>query len=169
MKKFVLGVFVFMCLGMFVDCASAAELKYGYVDVEKVFNDYSVTKENDEKLKSEGREKADERDGMVEGIKKLREEAELLSEGARKEKEAVIEEKLKELRDFDEKTKTELRNKRDFLLKNIFNEIRDAIEARGKKDGYTFIFNDRALLYKADSYDMTSVITEDLNAKARKE
>ena len=156
--------FIFMTMGL-----HAEDMKFGYVDVEAVFNDYSVTKENDEKLKAEGLAKADERDQMVEEIKKLKEEAELLSEDARREKEAEIEEKIKGLREFDERTKSDLRSKRDLLLKNIFNEIRDAIEARGEKDGYTFIFNDRALLYKTEGHDLTQQISDDLNAAVKKE
>jgi outer membrane protein len=143
-------------------------LKIGYVDVEKVFNEYELTKQNDAKLKEEGKTKTGERAGMVEEIKKLKEEAELLSEEVRKEKETVIEEKLKTLRDFDEKTKNELRSKRDFLLKGIFDDIRETIEEIGKAEQYSLVFNDRALLYKTDAFDITPQVVKKMNEKASK-
>ena len=166
MKKAVLliGLISFACVNM----VSAQDVKMGFVDVEKVFNEYELTKQNDAKLKEEGKAKTSERSGLVEEIKKLKEEAELLSEEARKEKEAVIEEKLKNLRDFDEKTKNELRSKRDFLLKKIFDEIRQNIEEVGKEENYTFIFNDRALLYKTAGNDLTAQVVKRMNENAAK-
>jgi outer membrane protein len=166
MKKAVLliGLISFACVSM----VSAQDVKMGFVDVEKVFNEYELTKQNDAKLKDEGKAKTGERAVLVEEIKKLKEEAELLSEEARKEKEAVIEEKLKSLRDFDEKTKNELRSKRDFLLKKIFDEIRQNIEEVGKEEGYTFIFNDRALLYKTPGNDLTAQVVKRMNDNAAK-
>lgn len=166
MKKSVLliGLITFCCANL----VSAQDVKMGYVDVEKVFNDYELTKQNDAKLKEEGKAKTGERAGLVDEIKKLKDEAELLSEEARKEKEAVIEEKLKDLRDFDEKTKNELRSKRDFLLKKIFDEIRQNIEEVGKAEGYTFIFNDRALLYKTPANDLTEQVVKKMNENAAK-
>lgn len=166
MKKFslLMGLVFF---GM-VNFSAGQDMKVGFVDVEKAFNEYELTKQNDVRLKEEGKEKTEERSKMVDEIKKLKEEAELLSEEARKEKEAVIEEKLKVLRDFDEKTKNELRSKRDFLLKKIFDDIRETIEEIGKADNYSLIFNDRALLYKTESYDITAEIVKKLNEKAAK-
>ncbi|MBI1871074.1 MAG: OmpH family outer membrane protein [Chlamydiae bacterium] len=166
MKKMAMWAAVLLlgCAGV-----SQGELKIAYVDVEKVFNEYDVTKQNDAKLKEEGKGKTQERTGMVDEIKKLKDEAELLSEGARKEKEAAIEEKLKTLREFDEKTKGELKNKRDYLLKKIFDDIRVTIEEIGKSEKYDLIFNDRALLYKTASFDITDKVTQAMNEKAKKE
>lgn len=146
----------------------AQDMKIGFVDVEKVFNEYQVTQQNDAKLKDEGKSKTAERNKLVDEIKKLKDEAELLSEEARKEKEAAIDERLKALREFDEKTKGELRDKRDFLLKKIFDDIKVTIEQMGKEEGYTFIYNDRALLYKSEAFDLTPQVTKRLNEAASK-
>ncbi|MDP8217918.1 MAG: OmpH family outer membrane protein [Candidatus Theseobacter exili] len=158
-------VVVFTC----VICLAAgksvigAETKMGYVDVEKVFNEYEYTKSEDSKLKESGRQKAQERDTMVSEIKRLKEEGELLSESASQEKQLVIDDKIKDLKDFDQQIRTELRNERDKLLREIFDNIRIIIEEYGKKNGYTFIFNEKALLYKVDSYDLTDEIIKVLN------
>ena len=167
MKKvgLILSVMIFGA----VSVMAAQDLKIGYVDVEKVFNGYEITKQNDAKLKEEGKSKTSERSAKVDEIKKLKEEVELLSEEARKDKEVVIEEKLKVLREFDEKAKSELRSKRDFLLKKIFDDIRKTIEEIGKAQNYSLIFNDRALLYKMDSYDITDQVVKKMNEKAKED
>lgn len=165
-KLIVVLMLVFFAAGSSI---RAEDMKIAYVDVEKVFNEYEVTKQNDAKLKEEGKAKTTERSVFVEEIKKLKEEAELLSEEARKEKEATIEEKLKTLREFDEKAKSELRNKRDFLLKKIFDDIKVTIEELGKEGKYTVIFNDRALLYKSDALDISAQVIKRVNEKAKQE
>ncbi len=167
MKK----VFMFLVLAVFASTGmlKAEEMKMAYVDVEKVFNEYDTTKQNDAKLKEEGKAKTTERASYVDEIKKLKEEAELLSEEAKKEKETVIEGKLKALREFDEKAKGELRSKRDFLLKKIFDDIKVTIEQMGKDGKYTIIFNDRALLYKSEALDITAEVIKKMNEKAKQD
>ncbi|MBI1882631.1 MAG: OmpH family outer membrane protein [Chlamydiae bacterium] len=166
MKKLAMVVAGLFFLSLF-NKAWAEDLKIGYVDVEKVFNEYDLTKQNDAKLKEEGKGKTAERAKMVDEIKKLKEESELLNEEARKEKESVINEKINALKDFDEKTKSELRNKRDFLLKGIFDDIKATIEEIGKEGKYNLIFNDRALLYKTPTYDISAQVTKRMNEKAK--
>ena len=140
-----------------------AEMKIGSVDVEQVFNEYYMTKNNDEMLKKEGQAKADERRQMVEAIKKMKADSELLSETARTEKEAEIDAQIKNLQAFDQKTKAELRDKRDSFLKVIFDDLKVAIEKKGKEGGYTVILNDKALLYKAETLDITAEIIAEVN------
>lgn len=167
--RVIVAVAVAGCVGFAgLKSASGAEMKIGFIDVEKIFNEYEYTKKEDAKLKDAGRQKAQERDSMVADIKRLKEESELLSESASKEKELLVDEKIKDLKDFDRRARTELRNERDELLKKIFEDIRVIIEGYGKKNGYTFIFNDKALLYKIDSYDVTDDIIELLNEQYKK-
>lgn len=141
------------------------EMKIGYVDVEKVFNEYKETKKNDEVLKEKGKAKAQERAEIVSEIKKQKEELELLSESGKLEKQAIIDEKIKELKKFDETTKDALRNERDTALKSIFNDIKDSINAYGQSNAYTLILNEKALLYKTEAQDLTGEIIKKINSE----
>ena len=164
-NKILLGALTILISFVWINVSVAEDVKIGFVDVEKVFNEYEKTKQNDSSLKEKGKQKAQERAGIVAEIKKQKEEMELLSESGKAEKQAIIEEKLKELKNFDEDTKNALRQERDEVLKEIFQDIKNIIDVYGKDNGYTFILNEKALLYKTDTLDVTNEIVKQLNLK----
>jgi len=157
--------FIYLVSILSVNLLYAGDLKIGYVDVEKVFNDYKKTQQNDAVLKEKGQNKAKERASLVADIKKQKEELDLLSDSGKLEKQSIIDEKIKALKRFDDAAKVSLRNERDAALKDIFNDIKTAIERYGKENGFEYIFNDKALLFKNESTDLTAAITEKLNTK----
>lgn len=142
--------------------AEAAD-KIGYVDLGRVFDEYEMTKTLDKQLESKGAVKQADRDKMVAEIKKLRDEAELLSAKAKEDKQAVIDEKLKSLQEFDRTTRDALRKERDEMVKDILKQIEVVIQDFGKTQGYGFIFNDRVLVYKSEGNDLTAQVSKVLN------
>jgi outer membrane protein len=141
----------------------AAGEKIGYVDLARVFDEYNKTKEFDKALESKGASKQSERDKMVAEVKKLRDEAELLSAKAKDDKQAVIDEKIKVLQEFDRSTRDALRKERDGMVRDILKEIEVVIQDFGKSQGYSFIFNDRVLVYKSEGNDLTAQVIKVLN------
>ena len=137
--------------------------KIGYVDLARVFDEYQKTKEFDKSLESKGASKQSERDKMVADIKKLRDEAELLSAKAKDDKQAGIDEKIKGLQEYDRTTRDGLRRERDGMVKDILKEIETVIQGFGKSQGYSFIFNDRVLVYKSEGSDLTNQVIKALN------
>ena len=142
--------------------AQAAD-KIGSVDLARVFDGYMKTKELDKALESKGLAKQADRDKMVAEIKKLRDEAELLSAKAKEDKQVVIDEKIKALQDFDRVTRDALRKERDGMVRDILKEIEVVMQDFGKTQGYSYIFNDRVLVYKTDQSDMTTQVIKVLN------
>ena len=167
MKKtvLILAAFLFAFTMTGVSQSAAADMggKIGYVDLAHVFDEYLKTKEFDKALEVKGAMKQGERDKMVTEVKKLREEAELLSAKAKEDKQAIVDEKIKTLQDFDRTTRDSLRKERDTMVKDILKEIEGVIQAFGKAQGYTFIFNDRVLVYKSDGSDITAQVIKTLN------
>lgn len=149
-------------LGIGMKC-SAAELKIGYVDMEKVFNEYNKTKTANAKLQDEQKKKRAEAEKMVTDINKLKEESELLSDEAKRGKEGVIKEKIKELRDYEKDTVNEIRDKLMSLRKEILDEITKVIEEKGKKEGYNFIFISDVIVYKDKTCDITEDVLKAIN------
>ncbi len=141
----------------------AAGEKIGYVDLARIFDEYQKTKEFDKSLESKGAQKQADRDKMVAEIKRLRDEAELLSAKAKEDKQAAIDEKIKVLQDFDRNTRDSLRRERDTMVKDILKEIEAVIQDFGKSQGYSFIFNDRVLVYKSEGSDLTPQVVKALN------
>ena len=143
--------------------AQAVGEKIGYVDLARVFDEYQKTKEFDKQLEGKGAGKQADRDRMVAEVKKLRDEAELLSAKAKDDKQTVIDEKIKTLQDFDRTTRDSLRKERDTMVKDILKEIEVVIQDFGKQQGYGFIFNDRVLVYKSEGSDLTPQVVKVLN------
>ena len=143
--------------------AFAAAERIGTVDLARVFDEYQKTKDFDKSLEAKGASKQTDRDKMVAEIKKLRDEAELLSAKAKDDKQAVIDEKIKALQEYDRVTRDTLRRERDGMVKDILKEIETVIQDFGKSQGYTFIFNDRVLVYKSEGGDLTNQVIKTLN------
>jgi outer membrane protein len=155
---FVVGLILSGAQGAF-----AAEAKFGYVDLAKVFDEYQKTKEFDKALEAKGATKQAERDRIVAEVKKLRDEAELMSAKAKEDKQGVIDEKIKQLQEFDRTTRDALRRERDTMVRDILKEIEKVIQDHGKAQGYTFIFNDRVLVFKSEGNDLTAPVLKTLN------
>ena len=152
-----------MMAGLACGVGSAEGVKIGYVDLEKAFNEFYRTKEENTKLQDLQKAKKAEADRMISDINKLKEESELLSDDAKKSKEGVVKDKIKELRDYEKDTVQEIRDKLLALRKDILDSITKVIGEKGKKEGYTFIFVSDVLLYKDQGLDMTDELIKILN------
>lgn len=156
---------VLMGLGLVLGLSMsyAAELSTAYVDFEKTFNEYHKTKTEDARLKSELEKKEKELDGKAAEISKMSDELELLSDEAREKKQKEIRERIKELNQLRKDARQDLLDKRNKIWLEIYDEIKEVVAQYSKKKGYTFVFDDKALIYKADGYDITDEIVKMLN------
>lgn len=165
MRVVIMILFIVAAFG-FLNCRLAlAEGKMAYIDLGKVFDDYNKAKDFEEILEKEKQEKQDERDKIVRDIRKLKEELELLSKEAKEKKQAEIEQKLKELQNFDQEVSMELREKYDSMVKEILKEINNTIEEYGVKEKFDAIFDERAILYSNESMNVTDQILKILNSR----
>lgn len=166
MKKIILAtaIIVFMS-ALFARPAAAADLKIGYLDVGKTFDEYKKTKELDASLENQTKAKQAERDKLVSEITRLRDELALLSEKGKQDKQAVIDEKVKKLQEFDSVTRNDLRKKRDEMVADILKEIDKSVQEHGNKNGYDLILNDKVLIYKKENLNITEDILKALNSQ----
>jgi outer membrane protein len=163
-KLFVIALSLFTLATVSAPAAFAADAgKIGYVDLARVFDEYQKTKTFDKSLETKGSSKQQERDRLVNEVKKLRDEAELLGAKAKDDKQVQIDEKIKTLQDFDRTTRDALRKERDGMVRDILKEIETVIQDFGKQQGYSFIFNDRVLVFKNETSDLTPQIIKVLN------
>jgi outer membrane protein len=167
MKKiFLLTMITVFALGLFVKPAVAEDgLKIGYLNVNKVFDDYKKTKDQDAALEKETKAKQAERDKLVSEITRLRDEMELLSEKGKQDKQAIIDEKVKKLQEFDRVARGDLKKRRDDMVAEILKEINKVVQDYGSKEGYDIILNDTVLVYKKDVLDVTDAILKAINGQ----
>jgi outer membrane protein len=148
--------------------AQAETIKIGYVDVALVFDSYNKTKDQDKALSAKSQEKQAQRDSIVNKIRNMKNEIELLSEKQREKKQEQIDQEIRKLQDFDREAKGMLQRERDDMVREILKEIDTTINNYAKKKDYTIILNSRVLIYAQEQDDITQEIVKILNSKYKK-
>lgn len=167
-RKIIAGIFLAVMTVAFSLPAFAAELKVAYVDVAEVFDNFQKTKDQDMVLKTAGEAKERERASMTNAIRTMEDEIALLSADARATKQEQLIEKKRQLEDFDRSTRQQLAEKRDKVVREIFQDIDAVIQDYSSKAGYDMVFNKRVLLAQKKSYDITAQISAELAKKYKK-
>ncbi len=139
-----------------------------YVDVAEVFDNYQKTKDQDLSLKNVGEQKEKERATLVKAARQLEDEMSLLAKDARQQKQEQLIEKKRQLEDFDREIRRQLGESREKVVREIFQDIDATIAEYGKAKGYDFILNDRVLLYRNQTLNITKAILEELTKKYKK-
>lgn len=147
------------------ESADGASLKVGFVNISKVFGEYEGTKSTDSKFGELSKNKRSEREEMVSEIKSMREELILLNEESRAEKQKAIEERIRQLGEFDRETRESLRRQWDDATKKIFEEIEETVTAYAKDHGFSLILTNRDILYGEGALDVTQDVLSLLNER----
>ena len=137
--------------------------KIGIVRLEKVFENYERTKSSSAQLEALSNTKQAQREKLVNEIRGMRDELALLNDESRIERQKGIEEKLKDLAQFDQEVKGTILKKREASLKEILDEIEQVVNEYAKQRGFELILSDRAVLYTIEPLDVTGDIVAILN------
>jgi Skp family chaperone for outer membrane proteins len=148
--------------------AFAAEMKFAYVDVGEVFDNYQKTKDQDLVLKTAGEAKEKERNDLMAKIRSMEDELALLAADARAAKQEQLIEKKRQLEDFDRGVRQQLAEQRDKVVREIFQEIDVIVQDLSAKGGYDMVFNKRVLLAQKKSFDITAKVSAELAKKYKK-
>jgi len=167
-----------LLLGILACCiasapAFAADLKLGYIDMQRALNSSEAGKEAKEQLAARVKKYQDEINSKQEDIKKLKDELEkqgmLLSESARGAKEKDYQQRLKEFQRFTKDAQDELQGKDEEFTRKILEGMEKIIQEFGRKNGYTFIFvKNEGMLFVDDKVDITDEVLKLLNANRKK-
>ncbi|HEY1049205.1 MAG TPA: OmpH family outer membrane protein [Prosthecobacter sp.] len=170
--------------------ASAADLKFGVVDMSKAFSEFHKTKEAAEKFKSnvdKAQKEMNDRWGVYKNLmtdmQKLKKEASdpIMTPDARAKKAAEFEDKGKELRTLEQeigeqqnRRSTQLKQEDVQIRRGIYDEILVVVRDKAKTEGYDFVFDKSGmslstvpvLIYYKDAVDITDQIVVELNKNA---
>ncbi|MDP3791195.1 MAG: OmpH family outer membrane protein [Candidatus Omnitrophota bacterium] len=165
MKKIVvLAVTAFLVIGLACSNAAAKEYKIGFVDLAKVSDEYAKTKDYEKSFEGQVKGKDAERQKFVDEIRKLKDEQTLLSDKAKAEKQTVIDDKIKNLQEFDRKVRDELIKQRNTMLGEIQKDIDGVISVYSKESGYDIVLIKQTVLYGQAELDLTAEVIKRLNA-----
>lgn len=180
-----------LCLALTVASVSAADLKIAVVDLTKVFNDYTKTKEADARIKEqmssfqkEGQDRMADYQKMVDEVTKLRDAANdpTLSPAAKADKQKAFDTKVQEVKDLERKIR-EFQTQRSKQIQdaglrmraNLVDDITKVINDYGAREKYNLILDKSGssvngtsfMLYTQDLKDVTDDITKLVNASAK--
>lgn len=169
---------------------TSAGQKIATVDLRKVFDSYWKTKQADANLKDRAGDLDKERKSLMDQYQKSQETYKKLADGAndqavsaeerdKRKKSAEAELlKLKDIettvRSFDASAKSTLGEQQRRMRDNILSEIKDAIKAKAKQGGYTFVLDSAGesinstpvLIYNSGDQDITDPVITQLNLTA---
>lgn len=171
MRRFLLAGILACCLA--TTSAFAADVKLGYIDMQRALNTSEAGKEAKEQLAARVKKYQEEINTKQEDIKKLKDELEkqgmLLSESARAAKEKDYQQRLKEFQRFTKDAQDELQGKDEEFTRRIIETMEKVIQEFGRTNGYTFIFvRNEGMLFADDKVDVTDAVLKLLNASRKK-
>lgn len=151
----------------------AADLKLGYIDMQRAINTSEAGKEAKEQLAAKVKKYQDEINVKQEELKKLKEELEkqgmLLSDSARAAKEKDYQNKLKDFQRFTKDAQDELQGKDEELTRRILEEMEKVIQEYGRQKGYSFIFvKNETMLFVDAKADLTDEVLKLFNSNRKK-
>ncbi len=154
--------------GFTKDLLAADKAKIGYIDISGIFDEYDKTKTQQDILSTESEGKKNERQKMVDGIRNMKNELELLSDKQRDKKQQQINDEIRKLQDFDREARVVLGRKRDNMMRDILKEIDAVVKDYANKNSYTLIIKVNALAFGQEQDDITKEILNILNSQYRR-
>lgn len=154
--------------------AGAAELKIGYVDLQKALNLSEAGKSAKDKIAQRVKELESSFEGREKELKKLKDDLDkqalLLSEDARAAKERDYQQKLKEFQRLTKDAQEEVQQKDADYTRQILESLAKVIQEFGSKEGYTMILekNESAVLYADEKSDLTDRLIKAFDASRKK-
>ncbi len=163
MRKVLFGLISLFVFVFFISELYA--LKVGYVDIEKVFNQYSGTKKAKGKLQGKLENEQKKIDEKKKEILKMKEDLDkqktILDKNKLKEKESELQAKLEKLQADALEIQQKLLSEEKELTANIIEEIRAIVQKIAKEKEFDFIFEKNLLLYGGE--DITYLVLKKMN------
>ena len=170
-KLMVVIAALFLAGAMLVPGAQAQELKgkVAYVDLARLFDEYEKTKAYDKVLAVDNDKFQEERNKKIDAVRELQGKTAALKDDEKAKVEKDIEKQKADLMEFDRQKRTDLTKARDERVREILMEIEKTVSEYAKKEGYSFVFNDRVMIYGAENMNITEPILKGLNEAYNKQ
>jgi Skp family chaperone for outer membrane proteins len=165
MKKTALSIFFLLA---FLGTASKSwALRFAYVDVGEVFDQYDGTKKAKEDLKKQATKKRKElepqQDELRHKIEDLQAKKSVYSSKKYESEENKLKQDAQDLQNQIQTVQEDLANDEKKMTKTILDEIRGIIKDMAQSEKYDFIFEKSTLLYGGD--DVTYKVVKQMNKK----
>jgi outer membrane protein len=154
--------------------ARAADLKIGYVDLQKAVSEVDEGKAARAQLKREFDEKQKKLDEKEAELKRLQGEFEkqavVLSEQAKKEKAEELERKFGEAQALLRQLQQELGAREREMMGALFDKMGQIVKEMAEAEGFTYVLekNQAGIMFAPSSLDLTNELVRKYNARYAK-
>ena len=165
-------ILVPLALALFAAPASAQNVRIGFIDSQRIFNEYRAAQEAQDRFSREiqsWRTEADDRRKQVEDLRnELKDQDPLLSESKRLEMESGLQ---KAVSDYDRFVQDfwgpngKVQRLNDEITREVIGKVRDAVELLANREGYDLVLDaaDGNVIFGVKSLDLTQRVLDDLN------
>jgi len=173
MKKFAWFAIFALALGMW-PAAGAADLKLGYVDMQRAVKEVEEGKRAFKKLRRTYNRYQKEIRKKEQDLKKFQEElkkqALLLTEDAKKQKGQELQRKVLEFQNLYLEKQRDLQQRESKLMSPIIGRLVKLVQQLGERGEYTMILekNDSRILFAQQSLDLTNEVIRLYNSGKKK-
>lgn len=164
MKKLLVLTTVVLGLGF---SANAADVKFGYVDLQKAIQSTSQGKKAKAELEAEFNRRKKDIEAKQADIKKMGEDLEkkkgVLSDEAMQKKQAEIQEEMLKYQELVGKNQLEIQKKERDLTGPILEKMKTILDKLAKSEGYAVIFekNEQSILWIKSEYNVTDKLVQE--------
>lgn len=146
--------------------AARADVKIGYVDMQKAIQETTEGKKAKKELEKEFNAKKEELAKKEANIKKMQEDFEkkknVLADEAKQQKAAELQQEMMKYRDVMGQSQLNLQKKEQELTRPILEKLQDVLEKVAKEGGYTVILekSEQSVLWAKKEIDLTDEVVK---------
>jgi outer membrane protein len=169
MKKSIFLVIVSILYGF---SAQAAELKIGYVDLNKALNESNKGESAVKLLEEMVKAKQTFINGKIKKLDtEIAKQTSILTQDALKGKQEKREKLMRDYQRMVKDSQEEIQKKRNEFMEGIIKDLRKTVVKIGKKEGYSIIFEKIAsgILYIPEEVDLTDELIKLFNNESKKD
>lgn len=149
--------------------AHAADMKLGYIDMNKALQETSAGKKAKAELEKEFKAKRDELSKKQADLKKMGEDFEkkraVLSDDVRQRKQAELQQEMMKWQEAAGQAQMNMQTKEQDALKPIFEKMQKAIERVAKDKGYTMILEkSQSVVWGTPENDVTAQVVKEFDS-----
>jgi outer membrane protein len=157
---------IFMGCLLTIAPAQAAELKIGYIDMQKAIQETSAGKKAKKDLEKEFNAKKEEVEKKRADLKKmsddLKKKESVLSDDVKDKKQAELNQEMMKLQEFMGQSQMTLQKKEQELTRPILEKLQKVIDQVAKDGGYTMILekSGQGVLWAKKDVDLTDEVVK---------
>jgi Skp family chaperone for outer membrane proteins len=135
------------------------------INVEEIFKEYEKSKDVHQQMEQEKDDLEKKGQEMLDEINTLVKESEILSDEAKKEREARIREKSIALESYRQGAMRNMMDKTNDEYQKLMTDVRAVAESIAAKSGVKVILDSSAVAYNTESLDLTGEMIKELNRR----